>query len=136
MANTFQLKLLCPYCSMFEGPVEAAMLPGEAGEFGVLANHTKFASTLQPGVVRFVADGETHRYAVGGGFVEVGEDGVIVLADSAEHPDEIDVERAEKSIERAHAELTGLTPDEIDNKTKLEARIARAKNRLTLARSS
>jgi F-type H+-transporting ATPase subunit epsilon len=136
VADTFQLKLLCPYCSMFEGPVEAAMLPGEAGEFGVLANHTKFASILQPGVVRFVTDGETQRYAVGGGFVEVGEDGVIVLADSAEHPDEIDTARAEKSIERAHAELTELTPDAIDRRAKLEARIARAKNRLRLANSA
>lgn len=136
MADTFQLKLLTPYKSLFEGPIEAIMLPGSEGEFGVLSNHTKFTSALQPGVIRFVADGETQRYAVGGGFAEVSEDGVVVLADSAEHPDDIDADRAEQALADTRKALADLGPDQASERHRLETKIARAENRLKIARSA
>lgn len=136
MANTFPFKLLCPYKSLFEGRVEAVMLPGEQGEFGVLSSHTKFATALRPGVVRFVADGQTQRFAIGGGFSEVHADGVVVLADSAERSDKIDLPRAEKSREHALAELKQLDPADTTRRERLEAHLARAENRIRLAKSS
>ena len=136
MANTFAFKLLSPYKSLFEGRVEAVMLPGELGEFGVLSNHTKFATSLKPGVVRFVVDGQTTRFAIGGGFSEVHADGVVVLADSAERPDQIDLQRAEESRERARTELRQMDPADTDRKARLEAHLARAENRIRVAKSS
>ena len=136
MADTFQLKLLTPYKSLFEGPVEAVMVPGAEGEFGVLSNHTKFASALQPGAIRFVADGETQQFAVGGGFAEVSEDGVVILADSAERTDLIDTDRATQALEETRKELAELDPTQTALRARLEAKIARAENRLKLARSA
>ncbi len=136
MANTFAFKLLSPYKSLFEGQVEAVMLPGERGEFGVLSNHTKFATSLRSGVVRFVADGQTHRYAIGGGFSEVHTDGVVVLADSAEAPDKINLQRAEESRDKAKADLQRLDPADTSGRARLEAHLARAENRIRVAKSS
>lgn len=136
MADTFQLKLLTPYKGLFEGQVEAILLPGVQGEFGVLSRHTKFTSALQPGVVRFVADGQTQRFSVGGGFAEVSEAGVVVLADSAERPDQIDLERAERALDEARRELAELDPTKAALRARLEARMARAANRLKVARSA
>ncbi len=136
MANTFLLKLLTPYRTLFEGPVAAVGLPGEHGEFGVLSDHTKLASALRPGVVRFVTEGETGRYVVGGGFAEVTARGVVVLADSAERPKEIDLARAEESRDRARAELKTIGPTDTALRARLEARLARAENRIKAARST
>jgi len=90
VADTFQLRLLTPERSLFEGPVEAVIVPGENGQLGVLAGHTKLVTTLVPGVVRYVASGQTHQVAASGGFAEVSPGGVTILADTAEPPQEID----------------------------------------------
>lgn len=136
MANTFAFKLLSPYKSLFKGRVEAVMLPGELGEFGVLSNHTKFATGLRPGVVRFVAAGQTERFAIGGGFAEVHAEGVVVLADSAERANQIDMKRSEESSERTLAELKLIDPADTARRARLEARLARAENRIRVAKSS
>jgi len=93
VATSVNLRLLTPYKSLFEGEVEGVIVPGENGEFGVLAMHTKFVTTLRPGVLRYVKDGQTVKYAVSGGFAEVHQNGVTVLADSMERPKDIDVDR-------------------------------------------
>ena len=135
MANTFLLKLLTPYQNLFEGPVEAVGMPGEQGEFGVLSDHAKLASGLKPGVVRFVTGDTTERFVVGGGFAEVTAKGVVVLADSAEKPSQIDLPQAEESRDRARAELKTIDPTDTALRTRLEARLARAENRIKAARS-
>jgi F-type H+-transporting ATPase subunit epsilon len=134
VSQPFQLRLLTPYQSLFEGDVDAVIVPGENGEFGVLAMHTKFVTTLRPGVLRYVKNGQTARYAVSGGFAEVHPSGVTVLADSMERPQDIDVERAQKSRDRAQRELekrAGMTPGLV---RRWEDRLARAENRLKIAR--
>jgi len=136
VADTFQLRLLTPERSLFEGPVEAVIVPGENGQLGVLAGHTKLVTTLVPGVVRYVASGQTHQVAASGGFAEVSPGGVTILADTAEPPQEIDRQRAERSRQEALQALAKRA--ELDEKevSRLEARLARALNRLKVADSA
>lgn len=134
MAKPILLRLLTPYQSLFDGEVDAVIVPGEHGEFGVLAMHTKFVTTLRPGVLRYVKGGQTVRYSVSGGFAEVHQDGVTVLADSMERPEDIDAARAKESRDRATKDLenrASLTPNQVRN---CEDRLARAENRLKIAR--
>ena len=134
MATSVMLRLLTPYQSLFEGEVEGVIVPGEHGEFGVLAMHTKFVTTLKPGVLRYVKGGQTVQYAVSGGFAEVHQNGVTVLADSMELPRDIDVERAKESRERAKQELQNRSKMEPRQVARWEDRLARAENRLKLAK--
>jgi len=136
VADTFQLRLLTPERSLFEGPVEAVIVPGENGQLGVLAGHTKLVTTLVPGVVRYVASGQTHQVAASGGFAEVSPGGVTILADTAEPPQEIDRQRAERSRQEALQALAKRA--ELDEKevSRLEARLARALNRLKVVDSA
>lgn len=134
MANPFLLRLLTPYQSLYEGDVDAVIVPGENGEFGVLAMHTKFVTTLKPGVLRYVKGGQTIRYTVSGGFAEVHQKGVTVLADSMERPQDIDAARAKESRDRAKRELEQRSSLEPRQVRRWEDRLARAENRLKLAK--
>ena len=134
MAKPFLLRLLTPYQGLFEGDVDAVIVPGEHGEFGVLAMHTKFVTTLKPGVLRYVKGGQTIRYAVSGGFAEVHQSGVTVLADSMERPQDIDAARAKESRDRARNELEKRSSMEPKQIRRWENRLARAENRLKLAK--
>lgn len=134
MAKTLRLKLLTPYQAVFDGQVEAVIVPGEAGELGVLAGHTKFITTLAPGLVRYVAEGRTRYAAVSGGFCEVSAEGVTVLADSLELPEEIDTERAERSRRAAEEALKKRAQMDEQEIKHQEARLARALNRLRAAK--
>jgi F-type H+-transporting ATPase subunit epsilon len=131
----FTLKLFTPYKSVYEDQVEAIILPGEMGEFGMLYQHTKFASTLKPGMIRFVREGKTFKYAVSGGFVEIHEGGMTVLADSMELPEEIDLERAKASLERAKEMLAKKDQLEPHDIARWENRFERAQNRIKNAAS-
>ena len=135
VAETFKLSLLTPYCGCFEADVEGGMLPGRLGEFGVLSNHTKFASELKPGAVRIVSGGHTSIFSISGGFAEVSDNGVIILADSAEKPEDIDVDRARESKLKAEKELSSIDPSDEKMTTRLQNRIERANNRINLASS-
>jgi F-type H+-transporting ATPase subunit epsilon len=132
VADSFMLHLLTPTESLFEGPVHSVSLPGEAGDFGVMQNHTRFASTLRCGHMQYVLEGKTHRVAVGGGFVEVSSQGVIVLADSAERPDDIDIARAEQARDHARAELARIDPADHKARERWQAHLDRALNRIAL----
>jgi F-type H+-transporting ATPase subunit epsilon len=135
VAGEFQLKLMTPYKSLFDGQVEAIGLPGEMGEFGILRNHTKFVSPLNPGVIRFVHKGNTQKLIIGGGFAEAYAGGVVVLADSAETPDEIDLDRAMESRDRATRELKEADGANAILLKRLYARLARAENRINAGNS-
>ena len=133
MATTFQLRLLGPHSEIYVGPAEAIMLPGAAGDFGVLSGHTKFVTELRPGQLKLVSRGKTQVFAVGGGFAEVFGEGVTVLADSVERPEEIDLDRARRSQGKAQAAMKDLDPTETAKLTRNHARLARALNRIQIA---
>ncbi len=79
--STFHFDLVSPERLLFSGDVTQVDVPGEEGDFGVLAGHAPFVATLKPGVLTIFDGGETKRIVVRGGFAEVGPDGLTVLAE-------------------------------------------------------
>lgn len=121
--------------SLFEGDVEFIIATGADGELGVLARHAPLMTVLKPGALRIqeTFGGPEELLFVGGGFLEVLPDRVTVLADVAEHAEEISVERAEEARKRAQERLAGtLTTAE---ETEFNQALAIAEARLRLART-
>lgn len=95
---------------VFEGDVDIVVAPGTAGEMGILPHHAPLLTTLKPGVLKVRRQGEEQMFAISGGFMEVRPDLVTVLADAAEHADEIDLSRAEEARRRAEETMrSGLS---------------------------
>ena len=105
----FSLEIITPERVMVRQDVDMVEAPGTAGEFGVLPGHVAFLSTLEHGEIRFMVDGAARFIATSGGFVEVLENNVVFLLDTAEFAEEVDVMRAERAKERAEARLKGLS---------------------------
>jgi len=97
---------------MLDEEVDEVTAPGTAGEFGVLPNHVPFLSSLQPGRLLYKQKGQTHTLVIGGGFAEVSDNIMTVLADSAEAVQEINVERAQVALKKAEESLKTLSPTE------------------------
>jgi len=109
--------------------VDEVVAPGVEGYFGVLPGHTPFLTSLRSGEVAYRVGRAEQYLAVSGGFAEVRGDRVIILADNAERPEEIDRERAERARQRAERRLAGKTDEEIDY-TRALAAFSRALTRL------
>ncbi|MDN5347036.1 MAG: F-type H+-transporting ATPase subunit epsilon [Clostridia bacterium] len=110
-AGELTLEVVTPERVVLKTKAVSARLPGVLGYLGVLPGHTPLATALQAGVVFYRdAAGEEKRVAVSGGFLEIGHDRVIVLADTAERAEEIDVERARQAKERAERRLKERPP--------------------------
>jgi F-type H+-transporting ATPase subunit epsilon len=101
----FRLEIVTADRELFAEDVDFVVVPGVLGELGILSNHAPLISTLKPGELRVRRAGQEEFYAVGGGFVQVRSDKVVVLADDAQHSDEIDESRAQEARERAELEL-------------------------------
>jgi F-type H+-transporting ATPase subunit epsilon len=131
--KTFEAKILTPDGPVFKGMIESINLPGTQGNFQVLADHAALMSALEPGKIR-IHDGTPKDiiFAVSVGFVEVNENQVTVLAEAAESPDKIDVDRALDAKRRAEERLKATNDDSIDE-TRAQAALQRAVNRLSLA---
>jgi F-type H+-transporting ATPase subunit epsilon len=106
--------------------------PGVLGGFGIRKDHTPFMSQLQPGRLTVVEGGREVNYAIGGGFLQVAENKVMVLADSAEEREEIDVERAKRAFAEATERLRSLAEGDENHPTEA-ARVRRAAARLDVA---
>ena len=130
--KAFKLEIVTPKKIVFSGDVTSFSAPGVAGGFQVLKSHAPFLSNIAIGEVKLVdAAGSESRFATSGGFVEVHDNKVILLAETAERSDEIDVARAEIAKERARKRLAAKTAEiDVDR-----ARLAlfRALNRLKVA---
>ena len=107
MAETFHLKITSPERVFFEGEVTMVEINTTEGQIGVLANHIPLTSVLAPGVCYLhVPDGDPKVCAIHGGFFEILQDSMTILAEVCEWPDEIDVSRAEEARIRAERRLT------------------------------
>jgi F-type H+-transporting ATPase subunit epsilon len=106
-------------------------LPGESGQFGVLANHAPLMSALNFGCVEAKDEENVFLIAISGGFTEVLPDKTIILAETAELRDNIDVDRAKASLSRARTRLAEKSPD-LDVE-RAQSSLARALNRLRVA---
>jgi F-type H+-transporting ATPase subunit epsilon len=111
--------------------VDEVVIPGSQGYFGVLPGHAPLLATLGVGELTYRKGTSQTHLALTGGFAEVRNDKVIVLAENAERPDEIDRERAQKARERAERRLTGREGD-VDF-ARAQTALARALNRLQVA---
>ncbi|MEK6775398.1 MAG: F0F1 ATP synthase subunit epsilon [bacterium] len=126
MSDKLLLEMVTPQRLAFSEEVDEVILPGTLGEFGILPGHVPFFSTLQPGPVVVKKSGEEIYYAVSGGFVEVHEDHVIVLAETAERSTEINVERVLASKARAEKLLHELKDVSSTEFMRAELRLKRA----------
>ncbi len=126
------LEIVTPSRPILDEEVVSCTVPGELGGFQVLYNHAPILSTLKIGVmkVEFV-NGTTKKYAVSGGTIEVQENHIVILAESVESEDEIDVKRAMAALERAKKRLADKNKTEVDI-ARAESALHRAVNRLKL----
>jgi F-type H+-transporting ATPase subunit epsilon len=111
--------------------VEEVVAPGAEGQFAVLPEHAAFITTLVPGEMRIISGGEEEVMAITGGFLEVRNDRIVILADAAERVEEIDVARAEAARRKAEEALQERR--ELVDLAQTEASLARAVARLTVA---
>ena len=128
-----QLDIVTPEKRVLSVETDHVRVPGADGQFGVLPGHTPFISSMEPGELIYTAGGVAHRLFVGGGFVEVADDRVIVLAEAAERFEEIDVARAERALADAQGRLRELAAEE-DAARVERARVRRATARIVLGR--
>lgn len=126
------LEIVTSERTVFEGDVDMVTVPGGDGEMGVLPNHAPVLSTLKPGELRVKQNGDTQEFAIGGGFIDIHNNRVIILADSAERAEEIDTARADAARMRAQEMLKNPPPNKEDV-TRLESAFRRSEVRLRVA---
>ena len=136
MAEKIKLEVVTPKGAIASDDVDIVTAPGFAGEFGVLANHAPFLSTIKVGTLRYKKDGVEEELMISGGFCEVSHNKITFLVESAERGTDIDVDRALRAKERAEKRLLRAREqqDKID-RTRAEAALQRALARLKIAES-
>ena len=134
MAEKIKLEVVTPKGAVVSEDVDIVTAPGFAGEFGVLANHAPFLSTIKIGTLRYLKDNTEEELMISGGFCEVSNNKITFLVETAERGTEIDVERALRAKERAEKRLlqTKEQQDKVD-RTRAEAAMQRALARLKIA---
>ncbi|CAH1209715.1 MULTISPECIES: F0F1 ATP synthase subunit epsilon [Paenibacillus] len=131
--NTFLLEIVTPEHLVYSKQVNSLTVKGADGDLGILPGHIPLVTPLQVAPMFVKADGVTTIIAVHGGFVEVHKDKVTVLAESAELPKDIDVERAEAAKERAQRRLQSRSKqDDIDHR-RAELALQRAVTRIKVS---
>jgi F-type H+-transporting ATPase subunit epsilon len=133
----FSVSLVTPEGPAFEGDAEMIVVPGAAGDIGVLARHAPLVAMLNAGSTRVYVDMDSDQvqtFATGPGFFQVLEDRAIALVDDAVIATEIDVERARHQLEEAQAELAKIEAgDSAADRWQLEQRIRHAENQLNVS---
>jgi F-type H+-transporting ATPase subunit epsilon len=133
--KTFSVSLVTPDGAAWEGEAEMLIVPGAAGEIGVLARHAPLVAMLKAGSTRIhVTETEIQEFATGPGFFKVEQDRALALVDDAVGALEIDADRARRQLEEAQAELERLERGESEaDRWQLEQRIRHAENQLSVA---
>lgn len=127
--STFLLEIVTPERKVYAEDVNMVVVKGVEGELGILPNHIPLVTPLRISAAKIKQGGKETIVAVQGGFVEVRKDKVVILAESAEFPNDIDVERAQAAKTRAEQRLTSARKDEVDFR-RAELALQRAMNRL------
>ena len=133
----FDVSLVTPDGPAYEGEAEMIVVPGAAGDIGVLARHAPLIATLKAGSTRVYLDwdaDDVKEFATGPGFFQVQLDRAIALVDDAVLASEIDDDRARRQLEEAQAELERVDRGESSaDRWQLEQRIRHAENQLTVS---
>lgn len=130
--SQFQCRVVTPEEEVFNGDVQSLVLPGDDGKFGVLVNHTPYIANLVIGEIKVVRDDSTRFMACSGGFAKISNNLVTVLAETAEHAEEIEVQRAREAYRRARERLREGDLSETDLQRTRDA-LRRAETRLNVA---
>jgi F-type H+-transporting ATPase subunit epsilon len=131
MADTFQLEVATPEKLLVNEQVTEVQLPGKSGYMGILAGHAPLLSILGAGMLSYEGGGGPHKLVIAGGFVEVFENHVRVLADNADLPQDVNAEKARKDLEEASQAL-GKAQTEEESDRALDA-MQRAQARVEAA---
>ena len=135
MARLF-LEVVTPEKVVVSQEVDLVMAPGTEGEFGILPGHIAFLSGIIPGELRFDNGDKKEYMAVTFGFAEISNDRVSVLVDTAEKAGDIDIERAQRALERAKARLEKESEKEDTDILRAEAALKRAVSRMKVAKKA
>ena len=130
-----QLEVVTPERRVLSEPVNSVTVPGRNGEMQILPGHAALISELKTGVLAYNQDGTTQQLHVSGGFVEVSDDRVSVLAEIAERPEEIDAARARLARDHTEKQLSAWSGTEEDFE-KARVKLERSMVRLQLASGS
>jgi F-type H+-transporting ATPase subunit epsilon len=132
--RTFDLSLVTPDGAAFEGEAEMLIVPGAAGEIGILARHAPLVAMLRAGEIRVKAGGDWQAFAAGPGYCKVQQDRALVLVDDAVRAEDIDLEEARRQAEEARAQLERADAGEegID-RWQAEQRLRHAENKIDVA---
>jgi len=130
MASKFHLQIITPTRTFLDEEIEMVVLRTVEGDIGIMKNHIPMVTPLSIGKLKINKDGSTREAAIAGGFVHVDREKTVIITDSAEWPDEIDVERAKEAKERAEKRLDKGTQD-IDT-LRAEIALKKAINRLNI----
>jgi len=134
MAEKLKLEVVTPKGAVVSQEVDIVTAPGYGGEFGVLANHAPFLSTIKTGVLTYKTGAQEETLMVSGGFCEVSNNKLTFLVESAERGADIDVERAMRAKERAEKRLAeAQAQKEKFDRVRAEAALQRALSRLKVA---
>jgi len=126
---TFSLEIITPYRQFFSGEAEAVVFTIPDGEYGVQAGHAPTVTVVVPCTLRYKVDGQWQTAAVTSGIAEIMPEYTILLVAAAEHPDEIDLNRAEAALQRAEEKLRlqGSFQDHLSAQAALSRAMARLK---------
>jgi F-type H+-transporting ATPase subunit epsilon len=132
--RTFDLSVVTPEGSVFDGEAQMLVVPGAAGEIGVLARHAPLVAMLKAGEIRVKAGNDWQSFAAGPGYFKVQQDRAIALVDDAVRAEEIDIDEARREDEEARAALerADAGDDEID-RWHMEQRLRHAENKIAVA---
>lgn len=130
--NLFDLKIVCPERVFYEGKASMVELNTNEGEVGIYANHLPMTMIIKPGVLTITEEDGVKEAALHAGFIEVLPHQVTILAEVAEWPEEIDLNRAEQAKERAEERIS--SKDATINLARAESALARSLTRISLKR--
>lgn len=130
--SSLRLDIVTAEQVVYAEDVDVVVAPGVEGQLGILPHHAPLMTTLKAGELRIKKGGEEVSMAISGGFLEVRPDGVVVLADTAERAEEIDIARAEEAKRRAQEQLAEKQAPGVDE-ARVEASLRRALIRIRVA---
>ncbi|MGI6106571.1 MAG: ATP synthase F1 subunit epsilon [Lachnospiraceae bacterium] len=132
--ETFQVHILAADRPFYEGPCESMVVPTSTGQYGIMAHHINMIAAIVPGTMTYRIPGEEAQIAsISGGLIKVENNDVLVLVDSAERPEEIDINRAQREADMAKEAI--LQKQSIQEYRSAQAALARAISRLRVKHS-
>ena len=133
MANTFQLHILESDGTFYEGECESLIIPTTEGQYGILAHHRNMIGALLPGVITYKIPGKEKEVAsVSEGIVKIEDNDVLIMVNTAEHPDEIDINAAKRLADEAKEAM--LQKKSMREYRTAQATLAKAIGRLKVGR--